>query len=374
MSWSLRLVRLWDIEVRIHVTFILILAWAAYFWSAGTGRGLQGALFGVVAMLLLFACVTLHEFAHSWQAMKYGVKVRDITLMPMGGLARMEEIPEEPGQELRIALAGPLVNLAIAAALILVGFALNTRAVISLGDLFAALQNAEWSGMLIYLAMANLALGLFNLIPAFPMDGGRVLRALLAIRMDHNRATQIATRVGQGLALLLGLWGFAIGAWTLILVAIFVWMGAAGERRQTDTKSVLRDATVGQVMTRSPQTIGENEPLERAVELTLTTTQSDFPVTAAGNGRVVGLLTGREVLQGVRSHHEGNPAGPLTQGELVTVASDEPLFEAQRRMAVARVQAVPVLGQDGTLLGLLTERDINEAYQLLASGTIVLPQ
>ena len=129
MSWSFKLFSLWDIDVKVHVTFILILSWAAYYWSAGTDQGLDGALFGVVATLLLFACVTLHEFAHSWQAIKYGVQVHDITLMPMGGLARMDEIPEQPGQELRIALAGPFVNLTIAAVLILAGLVLDARRV-----------------------------------------------------------------------------------------------------------------------------------------------------------------------------------------------------------------------------------------------------
>ena len=194
MSWSIRLFRVQGIDVKVHLTLVLILIWAAYRWSGSTGAGIQGALFGVVATLLLFAAVTLHELGHSFQALKYGVKVRDITLLPMGGLARMEEMPEKPKQELAIALAGPLVNFAIAALLIGLGVLLQTQAVLTLPELYRSLGEANWAGLLAYLTSANLMLGLFNLIPAFPMDGGRVLRALLAMKLDYDKATAIAAR------------------------------------------------------------------------------------------------------------------------------------------------------------------------------------
>jgi stage IV sporulation protein FB len=211
MNWSLKLLKVKGIDIKIHLTFVLILIWAAYRWSVNTGEGMQGALFGIVATLLLFFSVTLHELGHSLQALKYGVKVRDITLMPMGGLAQMDEIPEEPNKELRIALAGPLVNFGIAALLIGIGALLDARALLPLNELYASLGHVSWSGLLAYLTSANLMLGFFNLIPAFPMDGGRILRALLAKRMNHAKATKVAAQIGQGLALLMGLWGFMTG-------------------------------------------------------------------------------------------------------------------------------------------------------------------
>ncbi|MDX9866158.1 MAG: M50 family metallopeptidase, partial [Anaerolineaceae bacterium] len=147
MSWSIKLFKVKGIDIKIHLTFFLILIWAAFRWSGSTGAGLQGALFGVVATLLLFAAVTLHELGHSFQALKFGVKVKDITLMPLGGLAQMEEIPENSKQELRIAIAGPLVNFAIAALLVAVGAILQTQSVISLSELSASLGQASWSGL-----------------------------------------------------------------------------------------------------------------------------------------------------------------------------------------------------------------------------------
>ncbi len=366
MSWSIRLFRVKGIDVKVHLTFVLILIWAAWRWSGDTGAGIQGALFGVVATLLLFAAVTLHELGHSFQALKYGVKVRDITLLPMGGLARMEEMPEKPKQELAIALAGPLVNFAIAALLIGLGVLLQTQAVLTLPELYRSLGEANWAGLLAYLTSANLMLGLFNLIPAFPMDGGRVLRALLAMKMDYNKATSIAVRIGQGFAFLLGLWGFTNGSWTLVLIAIFVWMGAGGEGKQVEVKSVLREMTVGQAMTRSPHTLRANDLLSRAVELTLSTAQSDFPVMEWGTGKMVGLLGEADLLRGLKGQGETAPIREVLRSTFPTVTPDEPLFKAQHAMLTGKVRAVPVVDEAGQLVGLLTADDINEAYRLLS--------
>lgn len=307
MSWSIKLFKVKGIDIKIHLTFFLILIWAAFRWSGSTGAGLQGALFGVVATLLLFAAVTLHELGHSFQALKFGVKVKDITLMPLGGLAQMEEIPENSKQELRIAIAGPLVNFAIAALLVAVGAILQTQSVISLSELSASLGQASWSGLLAYLTMANLMLGLFNLIPAFPMDGGRVLRALLARRMDYAQATKIAASVGQGLALLFGLWGFMSGNYTLVLIAIFIWMGAGQESKDVQVKDTLRDIKVRQAMTLNPQTLQANDPLAKALELTLSTAQSNFPVLEWGTNQVVGFLSEPDLLRGLKEQDERMP-------------------------------------------------------------------
>lgn len=376
MSWSWRVLRIKGIDVKIHITFVLILLWAAYYWGETSGRGLRGAIFGVVATLLLFACVTLHEFGHSLVAMRYGARVRDITLLPIGGMARMEDIPEEPREELAVSLAGPLVNLVIAAVLIIIGAILNTRSVISWSHLTDALQRAEWSGMFVYLAMANLLLGIFNLIPAFPMDGGRVLRALLAMRLGFNQATLIAVRVGQALALVFGLFAFVIGDWVLILIAIFVWLGASGEQQHRGQQNVLANVTVGQVMTRNPLTLAASDPLARAVELTMTSSQTDFPVIEPATGQLAGILTSDRLFRTLQAHPEGTVRVTAAHlGRPIAVAPDESLAKAQEMMAADGVKAIGVIATGGEVVGLLTERDLIEAYRFLMAGgqSILLP-
>jgi Zn-dependent protease len=366
MNWSLKLFKVKGIDIKVHLTFVLILIWAAYRWSVNTGEGLQGAAFGIVATLLLFLTVTLHELGHSFQALKYGVKVRDITLMPMGGLAQMDEIPEDPNKEFRIAIAGPLVNFGIAALLIGIGALLNARALLPFNELAASLGSVSWSGLLAYLTYANLLLGAFNLIPAFPMDGGRVLRSLLARKVNHARATKIAAQIGQGFALLMGLWGFINGSWTLVIIAIFVWMGAGQESQGVQVKHTLGGTTVGQVMTRSPQVLRVNDSLSKAVELTLSTSQADFPVLEWGSNRVAGLLTETDLLRGLQSLGAGAAAREIMRAKITFASPDELLHDAQQKMLVTRLRALPVLDAKGELLGLLTVNDINEAYRLMS--------
>jgi Zn-dependent protease len=366
MNWSIKLFAIKGIDIKVHLTFVLILIWAAYRWSVNSGEGIEGALFGIVATLLLFLAVTLHELGHSFQALKYGIKVRDITLMPMSGLAQMEEIPKDPDKELRIALAGPLVNFGIAALLIGIGALLEARALISLNELSASLGQVSWSGLLAYLTFANLMLGIFNLIPAFPMDGGRVLRALLAKRMSHTKATRIAAQVGQGFALLMGLWGLLSGSWTLVIIAVFIWMGAGQENRGVQVKHTLGETTVGQAMTRSPQVLKVNDSLSKAVELTLSTSQADFPVLEWGSHRVAGLIGEVDLLRGLQTKGSGAAVREIMQTRIAFTGPDEPLHAAQQKMLTGRTRALPVLNPEGELLGLLTADDINEAYRLMA--------
>ncbi len=365
MSWSVKLLKIRGIDIKIHLSFILIIVWAAYYWSSSTGEGLYGALFGIAAILLLFVAVTLHELGHSFQALKFGVKVHDITLMPMGGLARLEKIPEDPKQELNIAIAGPLVNFIIVGILFFVGLILQTRAVISLPELYTSLGQVSWSGMLAYLTMANLTLGLFNLIPAYPMDGGRILRSLLAMKLDYAQATNIATRIGQAFAWLFGLWGFLNGQWTLVLIAIIVWMGANHEGRHVEARSVLREYKVNQAMTRQPLTLLPEDPLGTAVELTLTTSQSDFPVVRSVDNELIGFLSEVDILKGLKSQGSDYPVGQLMQGDVITADEDESLYRVNQRMTANRIKSIPVVDPNKQLTGLLTASDITQAYQLL---------
>ena len=226
MRSSLKVASIFGIEVRIHLTFLLFLIWIwfSYYQVAGFDGAVQGVLF----ILALFACVLLHEFGHAFAARGFGIETPDITLLPIGGVARLSRIPEKPWQELVVAIAGPLVNVVIAAALILV---IHTNATL---EQLEYLESPRIE-LLAKLASVNVMLVLFNLIPAFPMDGGRVLRALLAMAMPYARATQIAAWIGQGLAIVFGIVGIFVNPW-LIFIAFFIFAGAQQEAAMARSK------------------------------------------------------------------------------------------------------------------------------------------
>lgn len=373
MSWSIKLFKIKGIDVKVHLTFVLILIWAAYRWSSTTSAGLEGALFGVAATLLLFVAVTLHELGHSFQALKFGVHVKGITLLPLGGLSQMEKIPEKPSQELRIAMAGPLVNFVIAALLVGVAALLQVASPISLNALSGSLGQISWSGLLSYLATTNLILGLFNLIPAFPMDGGRILRALLAMRMDYTKATRTAAKIGQGVALLLGLWGFMNSNYFLVLIAVSVWMGAGQESKDAGVKDTLREVKVRQAMTLAPQSLKANETLAKAADLTLSTAQSDFPVLEWGSNKVVGILGESDLLRGLQKFGGSAPVREVMRAPVMSLRSDESIYLALEKMIQGRMRAAPVVDPEGQLVGLLTTEDINEAYRIFLTGQNAVP-
>ncbi len=367
MSWSLKLFRIRGIEIRVHVTFLLILVWAAYSWGTQAKGGLQGAVLGVVAILLLFFCVTLHELAHSLTAQRYGAKVRSIMLLPIGGIAQMEEVPSKPIQELLISLAGPATNVVIAVVLLLVGLLLGVQIRASLSQMSANLAIAGWSGLLPYMIWANAFLAIFNLLPAFPMDGGRALRALLAMSMGYARATTVAMAIGQVLAVLLGLWGFISVNLSLILVATFVYMGAGAEGREVEVKNVLQQMRVRGAMSREVRTLSPQDPLIHAVESILQGHQASFPVME--EGKVVGLLLENDILAALHRGGTAGTVGQVMRREFPVLNPEESLFIAQKQMAEGRIGAVPVV-EGETLVGMLTIQDVSEAYRLLK----VLPE
>jgi stage IV sporulation protein FB len=371
MSWSFNLVRILGIQVRVHVTFVLILLWGAYYWSAVADDGARGAVFGVIATLLLFLCVTAHEFGHSIQARAYGIEVKDITLYPIGGIARISEIPEQPIREFKIAIAGPMVNVAIVGLLVLVGLATGRDAIISPDRLVDQMREASWWTLLPYITFANIALALFNLLPAFPMDGGRILRSLLAMKMDHRRATRLAATVGQMMAFFFGFYGFATGQIFLILIAIFVWMGASQEGQEASLRQLLGPTTVGEAMIRQPWSLTPEAPLRRAVELTLSTAQSDFPVLDR-DGRVVGLLTMADLLAALPERPDARIADVM-QADFPAAREEERIVDIQARLADKHVRALPVVTSSGGLAGLLTMTDIAEVIRVLNAQPGVRP-
>jgi Zn-dependent protease len=363
MSWSIKLFRVKGIEIRVHLTFILILIWAASRWGVTMKGGTRGALYGVLVILLLFACVTIHELAHSLTAMRFGVKVRNITLLPIGGISQMEEMPKKPSEELRMSLAGPLSNFVIAAVLLLLSIPFHLQADVSAVRMSRVLGSVSWEGLLAYLITANIMLGLFNLLPAFPMDGGRVLRSLLAMRMDHAKATAAAAAAGQGLAWVMGLVGVLSGAWTLVIIAVFIYLGAAQEGKMVEVKNVLGELRVRQAMTTKFQAVSPDEPLSGAVDLILHGFQTVFPVLE--EGRLAGILTEADLVSALK--HQGLEVAVkmAMRTDVPTADPDGSLFEAQQLMAEQRLRALPVV-KGGQVVGLLTPQDVSEAYLFLA--------
>ena len=363
MGGSFKIATVRGIDIKIHVTFFLILIYAAITFGSG-GRGVSGAVFGVVAILLLFICVVLHELGHSLVAQRYGITVRDITLWPIGGVARLERIPDKPAQEFWIAIAGPAVNFVIVGVIFVVAQVLARIQVgLDLGALGRGMLQLQIPSLLAYLFTTNLFLGVFNLIPAFPMDGGRILRALLASRMDYTRATAIAVAIGQNLALLAGLYGFLTGQFNLVLIAIFVFMAAGSEGQMVQVKSVLDDLKVRQAFTRKTEVLDPNDRLTRAVDLTLGSFQSDFPVCQ--NGELIGLLTKTDLISALQQRGSNAFVVSVMRKQFPTIGLDDSLFKAQQGMVENRIEALPVM-ENGQFRGLLTLQDVDEVFRLLS--------
>ncbi|GAA0601185.1 site-2 protease family protein [Craurococcus roseus] len=356
MSWSFPIGTVKGTVIRIHLTFVLFLVWIGL--SHYTQGGQRAAFEGVLFISLLFLCVLLHEFGHVFAARRYGVQTPDITLLPIGGVARLERIPEKPAEELVVALAGPAVNVVIAALLFLVlgGFP-------SMDD-GAQVQNPG-VGMLERLAWVNITLVVFNLIPAFPMDGGRVLRALLAARLGYARGTRIAAGVGQGVAFALGLLGL-FGNPLLIFIALFVYMGAAAEA----SAAQMRDAGRGMIASDAAETRFESlstaATVEDAVECLLRTSQHDFPVVDGGGG-LRGVVTRDDMIRALREHGPDTPVLEVMRHGVPVLHHRQPLDEALRVMQEGRHPAVGIVDAAGRLVGLITPENVGELMMVQAA-------
>jgi Zn-dependent protease/CBS domain-containing protein len=356
MTWRWRLGEFFGIVVYVHATFLLLIGWVALS-SMQRGGGLPEIVVGILQILLLFICVVMHEYGHALTARRFGIRTEDITLLPIGGVARLERMPRDPVQELWVALAGPAVNLAIAAALFLI---------LSLFSGVRSLVNVPLIGapLLLQLLWWNLAMAVFNMLPAFPMDGGRVLRALLARRIEYNRATRVAANVGQSMAFAFALFGLFNGMPSLLFIALFVYLGAEAEAQMVQTQSTFRGVPVGQVMITRFGTLDGRQTLGDAIRALLAGTQQDFPVME--EGRVVGLLTRRDLLAALA---ESGPQAPITQamhGALEPVETHASLEETYQRMQAEDLPALPVTS-GGHLVGLLTMENIAEFVMIRAA-------
>ncbi len=354
MKWSWRIGTFAGIDVFIHATFLLIIGWVGFTYWQQTGT-LAGTLEGILFTLLLFGCVVLHEYGHALTARRYGIKTRDITLYPIGGVARLERMPDKPIQELWVALAGPAVNVVIAA--ILLGWLIFSNTLEPLANL-----SVTGGPLIERLMLVNISLVLFNLIPAFPMDGGRVLRALLALRLEYTLATQIAAVIGQGMALLLGFIGLFSNPF-LLFIAFFVWIGAGQEASMVQMKSALGGIPVKRVTITEFQSLSPRDTLARAVELILSGSQSDFPVVE--NNLVVGVLPRNDILAALSRQDVSVSIASLMRRDFQSADVNEMLEPAFARLQACDCHTMPVT-HNGQLFGLLTTENVGEFLMIQA--------
>lgn len=349
MSWSWRVGRVLGIDVYVHFTFLLLLGWVLlihYFVRYDWSDALEEVLFITVG----FGTILLHELGHAFAARHYGIPTKDITLLPIGGVARLERMPEDPKQELVVALAGPAVNVALAASLYLGLSAAGSPSTV-LGH-FAAFDDS----LPLRLFHVNVWLVLFNLLPAFPMDGGRVLRALLALRLDYVQATRIAASVGQVMAMLFGFIGL-FGNPLLLFIAFFVWIGASQEANAVQVKAALAGIAVRDAMIREFRTLAPHDTFNTATQHVLNGFQQDFPVL--DDGRLVGVLSPEGLLTALAIQGKEGQVQDAMCREFVTARPSEDLVGAVKRLDGCACHSL-LVAEEGELVGVVTRDNIEE--------------
>lgn len=358
MNWSFKLGRLWGIDVFMHWTFLILLGWILVS-NMNAGQTLAESLMGVIFILALFGCVVLHEYGHALTARRYGVKTKNITLLPIGGVANMEKMPDKPIHELWVALAGPAVNLVIAA-ILLIYF-----------QFFGTYPNVEeFTGVvttdnfLFFLLIVNIILAVFNMIPAFPMDGGRVLRALLAMRFDRSKATNIAAKIGQFLAILFVFAGFFYNFWW-IFIGLFIFLGAGAEANFEATRSALSKYKVRDALMHQFTTLHAYENIERAVAILLDGQEKEFLVEL--DNEIIGVVTRSEIIQGLKELGQDANITRIANKQFLTLTPDIELQEAYQKMMQAGASICPVM-ENGELIGVINTENITEVVMLENAG------
>jgi Zn-dependent protease/CBS domain-containing protein len=347
MKYSLKIFTILGIPVELHFSFILLMAfiYVIAFLKLVPGINLQTA----ILITLLFVTVVLHELSHSYLAQRYGIRIERIVLLPIGGVSAMEEIPSDPGQELRISLAGPLVNFLIAA--------LCYPLLLILGRSYPYL-----SAFISYFILVNLILGAFNLLPAFPMDGGRVLRAYLAERMNYIRATELAASVGKQLAIIMAIVGILILRNPfLILVAIFVYIGADQEYQTVLISRLLGEMRVEEIMSPEVTTVTPENTVKEVLEIMFQEKHMGYPVLEGNNP--IGIVTFHD-LSRVAEKDKDKQISQFMSSDLVVTSPNEPLTDALEKLNQNKVGRLPVL-EKGKLVGIVSRTDVMRALEIM---------
>lgn len=355
-SFSIGQVR--GIDLRVHPSFGLVLLWVIYHFGISEGRSAGTLIYGLVLMALIFGCVVLHELGHSLMAQEYGIRVRNITLFPFGGAAFIEQMPMRPRSEFMITIAGPAVNVAIAVALLPPLLLYGVVNGYGVGDFLNYFDDIAVSGLLIYLFFANVMIVLFNLLPAFPMDGGRILRAGLTRVIGRDLATATAIVLGAIAALAMAIAGIVIGEFTLPLIAIFIMIAAYGEGKAVRLESAMRRLRVGQFALWDSGGISANAGLTAA----LRGGPRDLVVT--DEGQVVGMLWRHDVLTALNGGAGNRTVADLMDPDFFAVDIDDSVYDVQRQMQVKNCWAVAVT-DSGQYRGIFTVDRFVHVYRYL---------
>lgn len=365
MKWSFKIATFQDIQIQVHITFPLIIFYAMYQGSRTFTSGWESAAFGGISVFLLFACVVVHELAHSLQANALGIRVRNITLLPIGGVSQLSSSPKRPADEFRIAVVGPAASLILAALLFgVMLLALRLHWIHDLWHIVRSLQRPSWIGLLVYLIAANFMLGAFNLIPAFPLDGGRVFRSLLSLWLGPTRAIGIASFVGRGLAVVMGLAGIFIGSITLVLVAFFVYAGAAIEHHHFKVHGALSRQCAADVLAPAETLLSPDQSIEEALRLAGHSRQTEFPVI---DGQTwVGIVHITDLTKGLKRHSAETPVREVMHREFPIFAPHTDLYTIYRALYEGRARAAAIR-HGAEFLGIIGRNDLNRAAELAAA-------
>jgi Zn-dependent protease len=350
MKYSLTLGRPFGIRISVHWTFLLIIAWVVFI-DMRQGLGLGPILYSVLFVLTIFLCVVLHELSHSLTARHYGISTRSITLLPIGGVADLEKMPEDPRQELAVSIAGPLLNLTIALVLWIL-LSVSGRLNLDPSD-FRVITG---SNFLVLLMFANLMLAVFNLVPAFPMDGGRVFRSLLAMKLPRDKATMVAMNIGKVFAFFIAIWGIYTNPF-LIFIAIFIYIGAQREYEMVKYTSVLSGFTVDQVLMHEYTPLHPHDTLKRAVDILLDGPEQRFIVT--DEDKVVGILARNDIIQGLMTYDEDAEVKKIMNSNVTTFDAGTSLEEAYEKMRYQQISMAPVI-ENERVKGVIDMDNINE--------------
>lgn len=351
MRWSLHLFTVRGIKIYLHYTFVLLLAWLGYVYYAQTGDPMM-IVRGVLLGLILFALIVLHELGHSLTGQKFGIETKDIILLPIGGMSRMSQLPENPVHEFIIAVAGPLVNVVLAVILgLYISYVQNV-------DLWA--PAAISGGLLHNLFWINVVLAIFNLLPAFPMDGGRVLRALVSIKIGRVRATRVAASIGHIFAIAFGIIGLASNP-ILLLIAVFIWFGANQEYASVQMSRSFRGLIAMDIMARDFRVLAGDDKIEQAARFIIDGFQHDFPVMK--DGHIIGVLTRKNLLKGISEQGSHIEVSSIMETNFETVITTSTVEEVIQKLQSSACPLVPVLRNE-QLVGIVSLEHLSEFLML----------